>query len=373
MRTYLTSAAALCLATGSAHAGALDRTGQSVDVLFETGRYGEFSLGSISPDVKGVSTRALGATFPAGGQSGDIGVSNFNFGAAYKADLNEVWSYAIILDQPFKAEVEYPAGTGYFAQGSNATFDSFAITTLFQYNFQGGFSVYGGPRLQATEASAKIGFARGYDVEADRDWGLGLVAGVAYERPEIALRVSLTYSSEISHSNDVLESINNGATVFPGSVADFETPQSVNLAFQTGVAEDTIVFGGIRWVDWSDFELSPERYASSLIAGQPLLSYADDTTTYTLGVGRRLNENWSLAASVGYEKNTGSLFTNLGPADGGESIGLAVIYTQGKMKITTGIKYLRIGDTTTAVQGTPSTVFNDNDALAIGVKVGYSF
>lgn len=368
MKNYLTSITALCLATGGAHAGALDRTGQSVDVLFEDGRYVEFSLGYISPDVSGRNINAgLGAV---GTTSGDIGISNFNFGAAYKADLNDRWSYALILDQPFKAEVEYAAGTLYFAQGSDAQFDSKAITALLQYNMPNGFSIYGGPRLQNSEASAKIGFVSNYEVEANGDWGIGAVAGIAYERPEIALRVSLTYSSEIAHSNDVTET--GGIPQLVGdSIAEFETPQSVNLAFQTGVAKDTLLFGGIRWVDWSDFDLSPDRYVA--VTGQPLLSYIDDTITYRLGIGRRLSDTWSVAASIGYEENTGNLFTNLGPADGGESLNLAAIYTQGNMKITTGVRYLRIGDTTTAVSGNPAAEFNGNDAIAFGIKVGYNF
>ena len=370
MRTYITSVTALCMAAGGAYAGALDRTGQSVDVLFENGRYVEFSLGYISPEVDGKSINPIGP-FPAGGESGDIGVSNFNFGAAYKADLNETWSYAVIFDQPFKAEVEYPDATGYFAQGSTAEFNSYAITGLLQYNLESGFSVYGGLRFQRTDANAKIGFVNGYEVETSQDWGMGYVAGVAYEKPEIALRVSLTYSSEISHSNDVTETFLNGAVATPESTADFETPQSVNLAFQTGIATDTLLFGSVRWVDWSDFDLSPDQYVGAV--NQPLLSYVDDTVTYRLGIGRRINENWSVAASIGYEENTGNLFTNLGPADGGESIGLAAIYTQGPVEITTGLRYLRIGDTTTAVQGNPASEFNNNDAVALGVKVGYRF
>jgi long-subunit fatty acid transport protein len=103
------------------------------------------------------------------------------------------------------------------------------------------------------------------------------------------------------------------------------------------------------------------------------LSYEEDVTTYTVGLGHRINETWSVAGSLSYERNTGNLFTNLGPNDGQTSIGLAAIYTQGPMKITTGIRYARIGDTTTAVQGVPAAEFNDNDAVAFGVKVGYSF
>lgn len=371
MKNYILSATAVCLTTGSAYAGALDRTGQSVDVLFEDGRYVEFSLGYISPDVTGENINPfLG---PVGTKSGDIGVSNFNFGGAYKADINERLSYAIIIDQPYKAEVDYPTVPGYFGSDSSAEFNSTAVTTLLKYRMDNGFSVFGGLRFQETEAKAAIAFAAQYEVEAEADWGVGYVAGVAYERSDIALRVSLTYSSEIAHENDVSESFNTPfgrQTV--DSTAEFETPQSINLSAQTGIAADTLLFGSIRWVDWSDFDLSPEIYTSA-IAGQPLLSYVDDVTTYTIGLGRRLNDTWSIAGSLSYEENTENLFTNLGPNDGQIGVGLAAIYTQGPMRITTGIRYVRIGDTTTAVQGTPAAEFNDNDAIAFGVKVGYNF
>ncbi|MEM9576806.1 MAG: outer membrane protein transport protein [Pseudomonadota bacterium] len=371
MKKILTSVSATCLLAGAAHAGALDRTGQSVDVLFEEGRYIEFSLGSVSPDISGNSVSVL----PNGSGSGDISPSSVNFGAAYKADINDQWSYAFILEEPFKAEVDYPDGTGYFAEGSNAEFNSIALTGLLQYNMQNGFSVFGGLRLQRTDANAGIAFVGGgYEVKAEQDWGVGYVAGVAYERPDIALRVSLTYSSEIAHENDVSETFAGAPFLDADSTAEFETPQSVNLAFQTGIAADTLLFGGIRWVDWSDFDLSPNVYSSSTVTGSPLLSYEEDVTTYTLGLGRRLSDQWSVAASVGYEENTGALFTNLGPADGQTSLGLAAIYTHGNMRVTTGVRYIWIGDTETRVGSLePGAEFKDNDAVAFGVKVGYNF
>ncbi|WP_299827384.1 outer membrane protein transport protein [uncultured Roseobacter sp.] len=373
MRNYLKSVTAMCLAAGGAHAGALDRTGQSVDVLFEDGRYVEFSFATISPTLSGTGT-----TLTPGVGSGDISPAYQQYGAAYKADINDRLSYAIILDQPFDASVDYPTGTGYFAAGSSAEYDSMALTGLLQYNVGNGASVYGGLRLQSAEANATIQFNTpvpalnlDYAVDASRDYGVGYVFGVAYEKPEIALRVSLTYNSEISHANDTFET--SVALGTRSSVTEFETPQSLNLAFQTGIAPNTLLFGGIRWVDWSDFALTPSLYFQRT-GGASLLSYAEDVTTYTLGVGRKLNDTWSVAASLGYEQTQGNLFTNLGPSDGQRSVGLAAIYTQGKMKITTGIRYVRIGDTTTvAGPFSPAGTFENNDAVAIGVKIGYTF
>ena len=371
MKHYMSSTAAVCLTAGAVSAGGIDRSGQSIEALFEPGRYLEFSIAGVSPDITGVAR----APFANGTGSGDIAPSYLRFGAAYKADINETWSYALILDEPFGADVDYPAGTGYFASTSKADFEARALTGLLQYNMESGFSVYGGLRLQSVEAQADVNFIRPvgpplfYTADADVHYGLGYVAGVAYERPDIALRVSLTYNSEISHSVDTVETTLGVGTLTTST--EFETPQSVNLEFQTGVAPKTLLFGGIRWVDWSDFALDPAQYVA--VTGGPLLSYQEDVVTYTLGVGRRINDSWAVAASIGYEENTGNPFTNLGPADGQESISLAAIYTQGKYEITAGVRYIRIGDTNTVAGGFPAADFNDNDAVAFGLKVAYRF
>ena len=325
--------------------------------------------------------------------SGDIAESYWQYGAAYKADLNDRLSYAFIYEQPFTANTDYADGTGYLAAGSNAEFNSHSVTGLLQYNLpDSGFSVYGGIRVQRVDANVSIQgdpvatsgqLDLDYTAEADQDWGAGYVAGIAYERPEIAMRVSLTYNSKISHSVDTNEQFvgNLFGTPIPPpgrpnefeSKTDFDTPQSINLAFQTGVAPGTLLFGGVRWVDWSDFNLSPLVYSTQII-GAPLLAYEDDVYTYTLGLGRRLTDTWSIAATLGYEKSTGNYFTNLGPTDGQKSIGLAAIYSKDKMKITAGVRYISIGDTETRLSIIePLASFKNNDAIAFGVKVGYYF
>ncbi len=372
---FLAVAAVLSGAT-AAHAGGIDRTGQSVAALFEAGRYAELSFGAASPDTSGV-----GGLLSPGVASGDMTESFMQFGAAYKADLNDQLSYAIIFDQPFGADVNYPVGTGYFAQGSTAEFNSNAVTGILRYKMPNNFSVHGGLRVQSVDAKATIPFVSAgagaprpgapYDVAGDRDTGVGYLMGVAYEKPEIALRVSLTYNSKIKYDLDTTENSALGLGVT--SSTHIETPQSVNLEFQTGVAKDTLVFGGVRWTDWSSFEIAPSGY-STLTAGSKLLSYQDDVYTYSLGVGRRLNDTWSVAASVGYEKQNKNFTGNLGPTDGYKSLALAATYTRDNMKITTGVRYVNIGDAqTVAGPAAPAGIFSDNDAVAIGVKVGFSF
>lgn len=362
MKSHFLAIPALLASTAAVHAGGIDRSGQSINALFESGRYAEFSFGHISPDTSGTSVAALGSA-----NSGNATEDYMQFGAAYKADINDKLSYAIIYDQPFGADIDYPTGTGYYAAGAQADLDAHALTGLLRYRMNDNFSVHGGLRVQTIEATAAVPFVGGYTVDGERDTGVGYVAGVAYERPDIAMRVALTYNSSIDHDVDTTEF---GAVM---STTEIETPQSVNLDFQTGIAADTLLFGGIRWVDWSSFDISPAAYAGAT-GGASLVSYENDVFTYSLGVGRRLNDNWSVSASVGYEKSEGGFASNLGPTDGNKSLALAAVYTRDNMKITTGVRYVNIGDAETAIPGfAPAAEFEDNDAVAFGVKVGFTF
>lgn len=361
-RLFLTSTAITVLA-GSAIAGGIERTTQSVGVLFEEGRYLEIGGSFGNPSVSGVG--GIGNPTP-GVATGDMTESFLTLGAAYKADLNDTWSYALIYDQPYGADVLYPLGTGYAFQGSNAEFESHALTGIMQYNIGNGASVYGGLRAQSIEADAQLVFAS-YSVEGHRDFRLGYLVGAAYERPDIALRVALTYQSEIDHELDTTEVL--GATTTT-STTDVTTPASLNLEFQSGVAEDTLVFGSVRWVEWSAFNINPAVYAATpAFGGRPLVEFPDDRITYTLGLGRRINDQLSLLGSVSYEESTGTVTGNLGPTDGFASVGLGAVYTKDNMKITAGIRYVDIGDADTTV----NALFRDNSAVGAGVKVGWSF
>ncbi|MFZ1347253.1 MAG: hypothetical protein WAS32_10040, partial [Tabrizicola sp.] len=203
----------------------------------------------------------------------------------------------------------------------------------------------------------------GYTLNTNHDSELGYVVGVAWEKPEIAARVALTYNSAITHTLDATETgLLAGTSNF-----DTEVPQSVNLEFQTGIAKDTLLFGSIRWQEWTAFIIDPDGY----IPPDPLVDYASDRVTYNLGIGRRFNENWAGAVTLGYEKTDGKPTGNLGPTDGMISIGLAATYTMDNMKITGGIRYVEIGDATT--KPPISGVFTGNSGVGVGVKIGYTF
>ncbi|MGI1663297.1 OmpP1/FadL family transporter [Palleronia sp. KMU-117] len=369
------TATAVSLCAGTAFAGGIERTNQVVGIIFQEGTYAELSFGYVDPSVSGTAT-AFSPT--PGANSGNMVKAYSLAGAAFRMNINDQLSFGVIFDQPYGADVSYPAGTGYFAQGSTAELDSNALTAVLRYQFAGNYDIYGGLRYQTLSANAFIPFVTPvpgvtppYQVNGERDGGLGWLIGAAYEVPEIALRVALTYNSSIEHELDTTESSFFGLS---NSVTTIETPQSVNLDFQTGIAADTLLFAAVRWVDWSEFDISPEDYGL-LTGGASLVSYDSDTTTYVLGLGRRINEQWSVSGRVAYEDPTGGFSSNLGPTDGQTTVALAAQYTVGQTQISGGVSYTDIGDaeTTLGGSGLPASDFSGNSAWGAGIRIGYTF
>lgn len=358
----------LAVGTSGALAGGIDRSGQGSAIIFEDGNYAELSFGVVMPSVDG-NDIGFG-----GGASGSVAADYTQFSLGVKYDINEKMSVSLIIDQPFGADIEY-AATSALLGGTIANAATTAATAIVRYKVSDRFSAYAGLRGQKSSADVTLsggayGPLSGYSVDLASDTAFGYVVGAAYEIPDIALRVALTYSSAITHEFDTVEMI--GAATVGTSPTEVTTPQSINLDFQTGVAEGTLVFGSIRWVEWSGFRLDPAFFVGA--AGGGLIDL-DNSTTYTLGIGRRINDTWSGAFSVSYEAEGDPLVSPLAPTNGRLGATLAAIYTNGDMKISTGINYTSVGDSTPET-GTPDmarAIFAGNSAFGIGVKVGYSF
>ncbi|WP_282602120.1 outer membrane protein transport protein [Paracoccus sp. PARArs4] len=390
MKIALTGVAALLVGASPLLAGGIERAPQSLSALFEEGNYVELSFGGVDPSVDGTDV-AIPGLYPGGTATGDVAQGYGFTGLAYKHQFTEAFSGAIIVEQPFGADIRYPSaidGGTPLLGGTFAQVDSTTFTALGRYKMPNQFSVHGG--IRGSRASGEVGLSglaygpvSGYNVELDDDTAIGWVAGVAWEKPEIAARVSLTYNSEVEHDFDTVETgpliDPDGAGPLPDlpllagdSVTTVKTPQSWNLEFQTGVAPDTLVFGSVRWVDWSEFRVDPANFVN--VTGGGLVEL-EDTTTYTLGVARKFNETWSGSASFTFEKAGDDLVSPLAPTNGRKGITLAAIYNQGPMRITTGVNYTRVGDAMPET-GTPDTAradMRDNDAWGVGVRIGYRF
>jgi long-chain fatty acid transport protein len=238
-----------------------------------------------------------------GSSSGDMAPAYSFSSLAYRTDITNALSFALILDEPIGADVDYTglgATPGYLYRtgfGSQAELRSHQVTLAARYEMPNGFSVYGGARIVGFEGQVDLfngtgGGAARYTLDAEASTEIGYMLGAAYERPDIAMRVALTYYSETNHDITASETTGLGTTPTTFQTA---VPQQLLLEGQTGVAEGTLVFGSIRWTDWTEFTLSPPVYVAGVSSGRALVEYEKDVFTYVIGGARVLNDQWTAA------------------------------------------------------------------------------
>lgn len=359
MKPVTLTGVALCLLTmcsiNLVYAGAFDRSRQSIAPLFAKGAILEFSQVFVSSDVEGIDSLNQA--------TGDIAENYFLLSAAYKADLNQAWAFAVIVDQPWGVDLKYGESSLLYG-GTSVEVNSLAITSLLKYQLNNSASLYGGPRLQKFEGNVAFdglafGPLTGYTLDADTDWEWGYSLGLAYEIPAYAARVDLTYASEIVHNLATDESISSVPTSAP-----LNTPASVNIHFQTAVSTNVLLFGFARWVEWSEFDFQPEALGSSIT------SYDEDIVSYALGLGRRFSPAWSGAFSIRHEPKSDNSNSLLRPTNGYSGIVVSATYTtRNKIKITSALNYSRLGDAGAITTSGNSVSFSDSDSIALGLKI----
>ena len=135
----------------------------------------------------------------------------------------------------------------------------------------------------------------------DDTYRTGYRIGVAYEIPEIALRAQLLYRSAVDHTPGVSEgSFTTLGGVFP-AFGSGTLPQSVELKLQSGVAPGWLVFGSVKWTDWS--VLDTLDYTVVGLGGPTELEYAwQDGWTVSAGVGHQINDNLAAQASLTWDR-----------------------------------------------------------------------
>lgn len=422
MKNVMTAGAALLLTTSLAQAGGLDRGSNAYSVLFEEGNYVQLSFSSASPEVSG--------DYPdpsLGDSTGNMAESYSGAGFALKYAVNDKLDFGLFLNQPYGANAAYEGG---FYDGLTADWGSEQLSLVAKYEVAPGISVYGGLRAIRSKAEITIpdqlirsgvigqipapiagalpppGTAPGdvgafiagadlgaipgitaeqvatltnaiglatspltaldYSATTSSDTQVGYIVGAAYERPEIALRVALTYESGVTHEFESDETLPAVAVGSEGTF-EIELPQSVALDFQSGIAADTLAFGSIKWTEWSVWDVRPSLYEA--VTGGSVTGLDNDVITYRAGLGRRLSDELSVFGRVTYEKANGGVASRLAPTDGSISYGIGGSYTMDNIEITGGVEYAILGD---AEDGTPVD-FSDNSALGFGLSVGFSF
>ena len=243
--------------------------------------------------------------------------------------------------------------------------------------------IYGGPTIQRLEGDVHLRgnaykTASGYDANITRDTAYGWMAGIAYLKPEIALKAALTYRSEIDHDTTTYENFPAlGAAGVGTNEITITMPKSVNLDFQTGINPTTLLTAKARWVPWSDFAIKPKIYNAAAIASGNgdlnLLDYSKDAWTAEVGLGKKLSPQLAISGAVGYDSGAGNPITSLGPVEGNWNVGLGAKYNlTPEWAISGGVKYLMFGDAKAKLpDGSIVGDFQDNDGWVYGVRLSY--
>jgi long-chain fatty acid transport protein len=406
LKTLAVAVAALSVASAASAAG-LDRSGQDITAFLQDGTYAEAVYTYIDADVTGEDT--------SGNKIDDIAESYDFFRYGVKTDINDTFSVGVLYDEPFGAAADYTGNNDFVDNGDNAVLTGFGLSSagngegtnveVRTENITGilgaklgqnkNFQVYGGPVVQRVEADVRLrgpaySAADGYTLHTSADQDYGYIAGIAYSKPEIALKAALTYRSEIEHNTQSAEMYPVAARVglSANSTDNIEiiTPKSVNFDFQTGINPTTLATAKVRWVPWTDFAITPPLYNSvskSLIGlpgvsgipaeGLDLISYDEDQWQVELGLAKRLAPALAVSGTVGWDSGAGNPVSSLGPIEGYYSAGLGAKYNVTEnWAVSAGGKYLWFGDAEGQIPSkTIVSDFESNDGFVLGVKLSY--
>ena len=167
--------------------------------------------------------------------------------------------------------------------------------------------------ILSAAAGASAGATNSYNLEGDRVFGYRL--GASYEIPKYALRAQIIYDSERDMNLSGVQTV-NGTMVAPAMVS-ITLPKAISARVQTGINQTTLVYGGVRWTEWSVIQ------SLSVTGGTPVAvstgykngwtvetgvqkKLTDDlagsaSITWNQGIGGGYNDTWSFAAGIAYD------------------------------------------------------------------------
>ena len=234
-----------------------------------------------------------------------------------------------------------------------------------RYSFNDKYSVIAGVRQSSLRKSSLDTLAAAYSIDAVSK--TGAVYGFAYERPDIALKFEILRSESIT-----IDLVGKAATI-RDVTGTLVIPEATTINFQTGIAENTLLIASAHRVNWtgSDVKLN--------VAASPSLNQASDfsnTTSYSLGLGRKLNEATSASLTYSWEKGTNPGGASTSPftmSNGSETLSAGVQHKIGSITISGGISYTKAGDVDVTHSSGLTASYADNSVTAVGIKFGYNF
>jgi len=301
-----------------ARAGGLERGGYDIDLLFDPAPFAtEAEATYVMPDRKYKNARGPGGA--------DLGLGTTANGAEpywvprIGAKVQVVQGVDCMVDysQPWGAHVAPGMWNGAISNiETDIKSDNYAATCSYKMDAGKGQLRFIGGVFYQEVYGFKEGLVSLFPIATGRvdlsSSGWGWRAGLAYEIPDIALRASLVYNSQVK-----LDNISGSLTTPLGSTAIYapseSMPDSLELKLQSGIAPGWLAFGSIKWVNWSVLQsvpicptLAPAALCFTNGPGQVTsldLMYRDGWTV-TAGIGHKFNDEWAAAGQLSWDRGT---------------------------------------------------------------------
>ena len=390
MLKYYAAVGTLALSTTAVDAGGWETGRLDTGFLYQDGTYVEASYGSLDYSVNGTTQAnqkhemakdqkrmSLSGKFAAGGF--DIGLTSFGSGAiqmdgqgaavdttACKTALQQYTIAAAATPQvpaDMLAQANLMGANCSVVPSADVKLNTEAL--MARYSFNDKYSVIAGVRQSSLRKSSLDTLAAAYSIDAVSK--TGAVYGFAYERPDIALKFEILRSESIT-----IDLVGKAATILDVT-GTLVIPEATTINFQTGIAENTLLIASAHRVNWtgSDVKLN--------VAASPSLNQASDfsnTTSYSLGLGRKLNEATSASLTYSWEKGTNPGGASTSPftmSNGSETLSAGVQHKIGSITISGGISYTKVGDVDVTHSTGLKASYAGNSVTAVGIKFGYNF
>lgn len=129
----------------------------------------------------------------------------------------------------------------------------------------------------------------------------GYRLGIAFEKEEIALRVQGMYVSGTEFNLDGTFDV-NGVVRNPAATGSANFPQSFEIKAQSGIAENWLAFGSVKWTDWSAFDVL--KFTATTPDTKEF--FYKDGWTVSAGLGHKINETLSVSGSLTWDQGVGT-------------------------------------------------------------------
>lgn len=378
MKFKIVMLAVATVSTSSAYAGGMEVTRLPTEMMFEKGSHASLSFGQFNPDVTGSIYADKNSMYK----------DRSAITATFKTQINDKISLGFANYKSAEIQLDYTnaSASDFFISSSlpNPYVDLKIETMAFlgRYQMTESFSVIGGLKYTTGSGGGNVLISPAGIIAAGEDSAIGGIFGISYEIPEIALRISGFYQAkqEMSHRTNTTVT---GPTVIDLQNTKSALPASFTVDFQTGIAVDTLLYGSIHRALWDDAHISFWSKAGAL-GGTDGLGTGEgyvqkttwtDTTSLSLGIGRKLTDKWAISSSLNYEAPSEAAGTSLlSTSDGVRGITLGSKYSFDNMTITAGINYSQLGDKKVDPAGAlPEGSFTNNSITSFGLKLGYNF